>query len=350
MYLNFRWYDKDDSIPLGFIRQIPGIRGIVAALYDKRPGEPWPDEELSELRTNIEKENLEFRIVESIPVHESIKLGGPDRDRFIEAWISSMRAVARVLSPSKSANPEPVVITYNFMPVFDWTRSSLKKKLDDGSYSLAYDKSDVDSMNPLSSRLELPGWLAAYSREELEKLFRQYKDTDSEALYKNLLYFLNAVIPEAEKLNLRLAVHPDDPPWPIFGLPRVLGTAAALERLFNDIPSIANGLCFCTGSFGSSPKNDLVKMARNFAHRIHFAHLRNIKYTGDYSFQETAHWKGAGSIDLPAIISALKAGGFKGPVRPDHGRMIWGEEGRPGYGLYDRALGAQYIQGLIDAG
>ncbi len=351
MHLTFRWFGEMDSIPLRHIRQIPAMRGIVAALYDVPPGLAWNASDLTRMRSRAEDEGLEFRVVESIPIPESIKLGGPQRDAYIEAWIKSLAAVAEALGPASahSASEEPVVVTYNFMPVFDWTRSQLDKLLSDGSRTLAYDRDAVERLDPFDGELDLPGWLARYSREDIYKLIMQYRDMKNEDIYANMLYFLRAVTPEAERLNLRLALHPDDPPWPIFGIPRIMSTAEHLRRLFSDVPSPANGLCLCTGSFGASPENDLPAMATEFSSRVAFAHLRNVRIFGNRSFEESAHWKGAGSIDLPAVVRALKAGGFSGPVRPDHGRMIWDETGKPGYGLFDRALGAQYIQGLLDA-
>lgn len=351
MHLTFRWYGENDSIPLRHIRQIPGMRGVVAALYNLPPGEAWDAAELRLMRDRAEDEGLEFRVVESIAVPESVKLGGPHRDLHIEAWIKSLKAVAEALGPASkvTGSEEPVVVTYNFMPVFDWTRSQLAKVLPDGSTALAYEREAVDRMDPLEGELDLPGWLARYSREDIYKLIMAYRDMGPDDVYANMVYFLSAVAPEAERLNLRLALHPDDPPWPIFGIPRVMTGAGPMRRLFSDVPSRANGLCLCTGSFGASLDNDLPAMAAEFAGRVAFAHLRNVRITGSRSFEETAHWKGAGSIDLPSVVRALRAGGFTGPVRPDHGRMIWDESGKPGYGLFDRALGAQYIQGLLDA-
>jgi mannonate dehydratase len=204
-------------------------------------------------------------------------------------------------------------------------------------------------MDPLEGELELPGWLARYTHPELERLMARYREIGGEELWSNLAYFLAAVVPEARTAGIRLAIHPDDPPWSIFGLPRIVTDAAALRRLAAIEPDPANGVCFCTGSLGVLAENDLPAMAREFAHRISFAHLRNVRRTGPRSFEESAHWAAAGSLDLPAIVRALVESGYAGPARPDHGRMIWGEEGRPGYGLYDRALGSQYLLGLIDA-
>jgi len=351
MDLTFRWYGDPDPVGLEKIRQIPGLRGLVAALYELGPGEPWTDWRIAARREKIEAAGLEWRVVESIPVHEEIKYGGPERDTRIEAWIESLHAVARVLGPpsAPTGSEAPVVVTYNFMPVFDWTRSDLGKLLPDGSKALAYEEEAVAKMDPLEGELELPGWLAHYSRAELFRLLGRWREVGGEELWKNLGYFLRAVVPVAEECGLRLAIHPDDPPWPIFGIPRIVTDAAALRRLLALCDSKANSLCLCAGSLGVLAGNDLVAMAREFAGRTAFAHLRNVKITGPRSFEESAHWSGSGSLDLPALVEALLEGGFEGPYRPDHGRMIWGEEGRPGYGLHDRALGSQYLLGLVEA-
>jgi len=356
MYLSFRWYAESDTIPLEYVRQIPGIRSVVAALYDLAPGEVWPEDRLAALRRRIEAADLAFRVVESIPVPEAIKLGTADRDQAIDRWIQSLKAVGRVLGPASlvqnGANwpgrAQPVVITYNFMPVFDWTRSQLAKQLPDGSTTLAYDAAVVGRMDPLQGELELPGWLARYQKPELAELLAAYRTTSAEAVYNNLVYFLKAVCPEAERAGVRLALHPDDPPWPVFDIPRIASNAAGLRRLLSEVPSVANSLCLCTGSLGVSPENNVSAMIREFSSRIAFMHLRNVKITGAQSFEETAHPSYCGDLDMAEIVGALVASGYHGPIRPDHGRMIWGESGKPGYGLYDRALGAAYLEGLIE--
>jgi len=356
MYMSFRWLGQEDTIPLEYIRQIPRMRSIVAALYDQPPGAVWPLDQLQYLRSQAEAADLAWRVVESIPVPESIKLGGADCDRDIDAWLASMRNVAAVLGPASlvqnsadwNGRESPVVITYNFMPVFDWTRSQLARRLPDGSTCLAYDQEAVDRLDPLTSDLDLPGWLATYTRPQLTRLVAQYRELGSEAVYANMVYFLKAISPLAEELGLQLALHPDDPPWPVFGIPRVIDGAPALRRLFTDVSSPANKLCLCSGSFGVNPDNNIVAMINEFPDRLAFMHLRNIKITGPYSFEECGHCSSSGDLDMAAIVEALVRNKFDGPVRPDHGRMIWGETGKPGYGLYDRALGAAYLNGLIE--
>src|SRR5437870_5873083 len=204
-------------------------------------------------------------------------------------------------------------------------------------------------INPPITTGQLPGWATAYQPADLQALLAAYRDVDAEQLWDNLGYFLERVVPAAEQAGVRLAIHPDDPPWPIFGLPRIITNARALERLVALVDSPANGVTFCTGSLGASPENDLPAMVRRLGGRIHFAHCRNVRITGDRQFHETAHPSPCGSVDLFQVLCALRDVGFAGPMRPDRGRMIWGETGRPGYGLYDRALGVTYLQGLWEA-
>ncbi len=235
------------------------------------------------------------------------------------------------------------------MPVFDWLRSDLARKGADGSAFLAFDDDAVLGLDPVGGNLSLPGWDESYTKEELQKLLWQYEAVTEERLWGNLQRFLDKVIPAAESAGVRMAIHPDDPPWSVFGLPRIITNETTLARFLSLYDSPANGLSFCTGSLGADASNDLPAMISRFGNRIHFAHLRNIRYTGPRSFEETAHPSACGSLDMYAIVKALFESGFDGYIRPDHGRMIWGEAGRPGYGLYDRALGAAYLQGLWEA-
>jgi mannonate dehydratase len=236
------------------------------------------------------------------------------------------------------------VLCYNFMPVFDWMRTDLALRLPDGSTALAYDDAVLGTRDLGLGTGDLPGWAAVYGADELRTLLAAYREVDAERLWDNLGYFLERVVPVAEEAGVRMAIHPDDPPWPIFGLPRIICRGADLERLLKLVDRPANGVTFCTGSLGALPENDLPAMVRRIGPRIHFAHCRNVRITGDRKFHETPH--PSGDIDLAAVLRALRDMGFAGPMRPDHGRMIWGERGRPGYGLYDRALGATYLQGL----
>lgn len=340
MKLTFRWYGDSDPVTLEKIRQIPTMTGIVSAVYDVPAGGIWSEESIAELKARAEAAGLEFEVVESVPVPEDIKLGSDKAPQLIANYCENVRRLGKA---------GVKVICYNFMPVFDWLRSELTRQNADGSNSLAYDDATVLGMNPLTSELSLPGWDESYTKEGLKDLLNQYKEIDEEGLWKNLQTFLEAVIPVAEESGVKMAIHPDDPPWGLFGLPRIITSEKNLERFLKLVDSPANGLTFCTGSLGAGQNNDLPAMAKKFADRIHFVHLRNIRWTGPKDFEETGHPTSCGSLDMYAIVKALYEGGFDGYVRPDHGRMIWGETGRYGYGLYDRALGATYIAGLWEA-
>ncbi len=339
MKLTFRWYGDDDPVTLEKIRQIPKMSGIVSAVYDVRPGEVWSVESIRSVREKAEAAGLEFEVVESVPVPEEIKYGGENADRLIANYCENIRRLGK----------EGVkCVCYNFMPVFDWLRSELTHQNADGSNSLAFDEETLQTMDPAKGDLSLPGWDESYTKEELNRLLDIYKNVSEEDLWQNLTRFLTAVIPVAEEAGVNMAIHPDDPPWGIFGLPRIITCEENYDRFLSIVDSPANGLTFCTGSLGASGDNDLVHMAAKYADRIHFLHLRNILRTGERQFCEVGHPTECGSIDMYGIAKALVDNGFDGYVRPDHGRMIWGETGRFGYGLYDRALGAAYIVGLFE--
>ena len=339
MQMTFRWFGVDDPIPLQHIRQIPGVTGVVSALYDVPIGNAWPKQRLAELLDRIDGAGLRLAVVESIPVHEDIKLGRPSRDRLVDQYCESVRHIGDLGVP---------VLCYNFMPIFDWTRTDLAEIQPDGSTALSYDDAALARIDLSRGTGDLPGWATAYSAKELAALLDAYSTMTEERLWEHLSYFLERVVPVAESAGVRMAIHPDDPPWPIFGLPRIITNAASLDRLTRLVDRPANGVTFCTGSLGAAPTNDLPAMARALGERgrIHFAHCRNVKRTGDRRFRESPHPSRFGDVDMHAVLTALHDTGFRGPIRPDHGRMIWGETGRPGYGLYDRALGATYLQGL----
>lgn len=340
MKMTFRWYGPDDPVTLDKIRQIPGMSGVVSAVYEVPAGEVWPEESIERIRAQAAQNGLEFEVVESVPVHEDIKLGAPGRDRLIANYAENIRRLGKA---------GVRVICYNFMPVFDWLRSELSHPLPDGSNALAYDNRTVQSMDPLKSELSLPGWDESYTHEGLRALLTQYKSIDEERLWDNFAYFLRAIIPVCEQAGVKMAIHPDDPPWGIFGLPRIITGDESYARMAEICPSIYNGITLCTGSLGADPNNDLAALAQKYAERIHFVHARNVKITGERCFEEAPHLSRMGSLNLYEILKALHDAGFDGYIRPDHGRMIWGETGRPGYGLYDRALGAAYINGLWEA-
>lgn len=343
MKLSFRWYGPEDAVTLQKIRQIPGMHSIVTAVYDVPVGEVWSRESIAKMKQDVEAAGLHFEVIESIPVHEDIKLGKPTRDRLIENYCENIRRVAEAGIKC---------ICYNFMPVFDWTRTELAHVLPDGSTSLSYYQEQVDAVNPLNgdSDLTLPGWDASYSRAELAAVVAEYQEMTEENLWENLAYFIHKIIPVAAACNVNMAIHEDDPCWNIFGLPRIITCEENLDRFLALEDDPHHGLTLCTGSLGCSAKNDVPHMAYKYAKmgRIHFAHLRNVAIL-ENGFEERGHLSKDGSLDMFAIVKALHDGGFDGYVRPDHGRMIWGETGRAGYGLYDRALGATYINGLFEA-
>ena len=340
MKMTFRWYGESDPVTLENISQIPHMSGIVSAVYDVPVGEVWPTESINRMKEQAAAHGLEFEVVESVPVHEDIKLGAPGCERYIENYKENIRRLA-------AAGVK--CICYNFMPVFDWLRSDLSKQNADGSNSLAFDNDTVLSMDPVKSELSLPGWDESYTKEGLRALMEQYSEIDEEKLWANFERFIKEIIPVCEEVGVNMAIHPDDPPWGIFGLPRIITGAESYRRMAEISDSVCNGITFCTGSLGANPQNDLIAMIKEFGNKIHFFHARNIKITGERCFQETGHYTDAGSLDMYGMMKALHDGGFKGYIRPDHGRMIWGEKGRAGYGLYDRALGAAYLNGLWEA-
>ena len=342
MKLSFRWYGKSDPVSLKYISQIPGMRSVVSAVYDVKPGELWPRESLEALKKDCDDAGLVFDVVESIPVHEDIKLGRASADKLIDVYCENIR---------RCAEAGVKCVTYNFMPVFDWTRTQLDKEAKDGSTSLVMYMDQLKNLDPLKEDITLPGWDASYTQDEVRALITEYSALGEEGLWQNLEKFLKKVIPVAEECGVRMAIHPDDPPYSIFGLPRIVTCEAALDRLLAVVDSPANSLCLCTGSLGSTAKNDVAALVRKYASRdrIAFMHIRNIKLMEDESFEERAHLSSAGSLDMYEIVKALVENDYDGYVRPDHGRMIWGETGKAGYGLFDRALGATYINGLFEA-
>nr|WP_254228367.1 mannonate dehydratase [Burkholderia gladioli] len=339
--MSFRWYGDADPVSLQYIRQIPGVTQIVSAVYDEPVGEVWPLAKIEALKARIEAAGLRFEVVESVPVHEDIKLGKPSRDRLIANYQQTLRHLA-------AAGIR--VVCYNFMPVFDWTRTELAKTLEDGSTCLAFSTAEVERIDPAEG-ISLPGWDSSYQPGQLQALLAEYREIDEARLWANLEYFLKAIVPVAAECGIRMAIHPDDPPRPIFGLPRIVKNRDDLVRILKAVDHPANGLTLCSGSLGAGPQNDVEALVREFGAmgRIHFAHIRNVKITPEGDFEESAHLSSCGSLDIAAIVKAYHDTGFTGYVRPDHGRMIWGETGKPGYGLYDRALGAVYLNGLWEA-
>jgi len=351
MKMTFRWFGvNDDSIKLEQIRQIPGITGVVGALYDVPVGDAWLMEKILELKRTVKNAGLELEVIESVNVHEDIKLGLPSRDKYIENYKESIRNLGKV---------GVKVICYNFMPLFDWLRSDLAWKLPDGSEVLYYDNNIINDVDPIklvedmetnSNGFCLPGW-EPYRLKELKDTFEKYKNIDEDKLFSNLKYFLENIIPVCEEVDVKMAIHPDDPPWSLFGLPRIVTDKKNLEKLVKLVDSPYNGLTLCSGSLGSNPENNIPELIRHFGKmgRIHFGHVRNIKFVSERTFHETSHLSSDGSFDMFEIMKAYHDIEFKGYIRPDHGRMIWGEKARPGYGLYDRALGIAYINGIWES-
>lgn len=337
MKMTFRWYGPTDSISLQDIKQIPNMSGVVSAVYGVPVGEVWPEEKIKELVDACHKNGLELEVIESVPVHEDIKLRGGNYQQYIENYKETIRRLSKYGIKC---------ICYNFMPVFDWTRSQIDHVLPDGSNALVYYKDDVAKLDP--KKLNLPGWDSSYTVEEITELLDAYKGLGEEGLWKNLEYFIHEIMPVAIECDVNMAIHPDDPPWPIFGIPRIITDEAHLDRFLSLCDDTHHGLTLCSGSLGCTKQNDMPKLIRKYGamKRIHFAHIRNVKILDDGSFEEAAHYSGCGSLDVVEMLKAYYDTGFEGYIRPDHGRMIWGETGKPGYGLYDRALGATYINGI----
>jgi len=349
MEMTFRWYGKQfDSVTLEQIRQIPGVTGVITTLYDTKPGEVWTPEAIRAMKSEVEAAGLHIAGIESVNIHDDIKIGGGDRDKYIANYIETLENLGK----------EGIkLVCYNFMPVFDWTRSELARKRSDGSTVLAYNQDDVDKLNPEdmfesidsdSNGFILPGW-EPERMAKIKELFELYKDIDDDKLFENLKYFLEKIMPVCNKYDINMAIHPDDPAWSVFGLPRIIISKENILKMMKMVDDKHNGVTFCSGSYGTNQGNDLPDMIRSLKGRVHFAHVRNLKFNTPTDFEEAAHLSSDGSFDMYEIVKALYDIGFTGPIRPDHGRMIWDEVAMPGYGLYDRALGATYINGLWEA-
>ncbi|MBQ7548716.1 MAG: mannonate dehydratase [Clostridia bacterium] len=348
MKMTMRWFGRDrDTVTLEQIRQVPGVTGVVPALHSLPAGEAWPSDMIEAMKKEIEDAGLTMECIESVNVHEDIKLGAPSAERYIENYKTSIRNLAKA---------GVKVICYNFMPVFDWTRTDLAMDMGNGATCLSYNGAQVEGKSPEdmfreiddnSNGYAMPGW-ETERMGEIRELFEKYRGVTAEDMWKNLKVFLSEIIPTCEECGVRMAIHPDDPPWDIFGLPRIIKNIEDIRRFLKLVDSEYNGLTFCTGSLGASTQNDLPAMIREVGDRIYFAHLRNVRVTGN-CFNETSHLSSDGSLDMYEIVRALQDTGFDGYIRPDHGRMIWGEVARPGYGLFDRALGAAYLNGLWEA-
>src|SRR5258708_4893315 len=281
MKMSFRWFGDSDPVSLQYIRQIPGMHGIVSAVYDVPVGEGWPVDSILALKAKVEAHGLALDVIESVPVHEDIKLGKSSRDGLIANFQQTIRNLGKAGIK---------VICCNFMPVFDWTRTSLAKVLPDGSTTLTFSTTEVDEID-VSKGISLPGWDTSYKPEELKSLLAEYADVGEEKLWENLGYFLKDIVPVAEESGVKMACHPDDPPRPIFGLPRIVKNRDDLARLLSIVDSPANGLTLCSGSLGAGPKNNVEALVREVGGKgpIHFAHLRHAHVKQDGDFEKTAH-------------------------------------------------------------
>lgn len=349
MKMTLRWFGPGyDTVELWQIRQIPGVTGVISTLYDTAPGEVWSRERIHALKAEIEAAGLELAGIESVNIHDDIKTGLGRRDYYIDNYIETLRNLGQ----------EGVhLVCYNFMPVFDFIRTEYSRVREDGSTVFAYTQAAVDALDPYrmletvsseSGGITMPGW-EPERMARLKELFAMYSGIDEEKLFENLCYFLRRIMPVCDEYDINMAIHPDDPAWSVFGLPRIITRLDGLHRLMKAVDNPHNGVTFCSGSYGTNPENDLPGMIRALKGRIHFAHVRNLRFITPDNFEESAHLSSDGSFDMYEIMKALYDIGFEGPIRPDHGRMIWGEKAMPGYGLYDRALGACYLNGLWEA-
>lgn len=381
----FRWYGPDDPVPLAHIAHA-GATGIVTALHAIYDGSPWPDAEIAARKAMIEAAGFEWAVVESVPVHDSIKTGTPERGRYIGWYKDTLAALGRAGVRT---------VCYNFMPVCDWTRTELRHPMPNGALALRFDAIDFAAYDLLvlkrrgaegdyaperireaEARLAergetgmaaiervliagLPATERTYDRESFRAALADYDGVAPDDLRASLGHFLREIVPVAEEAGVRLCIHPDDPAFPLFGLPRIVSTADDARRLLAAAESPANGLTFCTGSYGTRAENDLPAMVREFGPRIHFAHLRNVTREPDGSFHEADHL--GGSTDMPAVVLALLeeqerrlAEGredWQIPLRPDHGHLLADDIGKerinPGYSLIGRLRGLAELRGVM---
>ena len=350
MQMGFRWYGEgNDKIKLSDIRQIPGVSTIVWALHNKMPGEVWTRDEIAEAVAPVKAAGFNADVVESVNVHDDIKIGLPSRDRYIDAYIETIRNLSQF---------GVKVICYNFMPIFDWTRTDLFHPVGDGSTALFY-QADMIQDDPKAMAnyilenlhgLTFPGW-EPERMAHLDELFEAYKDVTKEKLWSNLKYFLERLMPVCHETDIKLAIHMDDPPWDIFGLPRLLVDEESIDHFLKMVDDPYNCLTLCSGSLNANPANDVAQIVRRHVERIAFAHIRNVKHFPNGDFSEASHRDCDGDTGILDILRAYHDGGFDGYIRPDHGRHLWDETPgnvRPGYGLYDRALGIMYMLGAWD--
>ena len=377
MQHTMRWFGPNDTVSLKDLKQC-GIVGIVSALHHIPVGEVWSVDEIRKYQQTIRDEGLEWTVIESLPVHEDIKRKAGNYTLYIENYKESLENIAQCGIK---------VITYNFMPILDWVRTHHGYENPDGTRALLFNKNafvyfDIyllkrpGSENDYSSKekndalnygnslsneekdtlfknvlLGLPGSTINFTAKEVLNLLDNYKGIDDNALREHLIYFLNEVAPLAEQLGLKLAIHPDDPPFSVLGLPRVVCTATDVKKIFDAVPVNANGLCYCTGSFGAHPENNLLEMIDDFGERIHFLHLRNVIREKDGVFRESEHLNGNNPMEsiMEKLILLMQKRNTALPMRPDHGFLhsIEGtKEQYPGYSLVGRLKGLAELRGL----
>lgn len=372
-----RWYGDNDVVSLADIRQA-GATGVVTALHHISVGEIWTDEEIKKRKKNIEAAGLSWDVVESLPVHDDIKKRSGDYIKWIENYKTSLINLA---------TNNIKVVTYNFMPVLDWVRTNLDYPTDTGALCLrfgwkefiAFDvfilkrpgaENDYDETNvrkakkffeslslteieklKVSCLMGLPGSNGLFTTEQVLELFNEYGHITPEQLQQNLFSFLNEIAPTAEANNVQLAIHPDDPPYPILGLPRVMSTASHIEALFKNVASKNAGLCFCTGSYGARKDNDLLSMIKKYGERVYFLHLRSTQEDEEGNFREANHLEGnAGLVKIIQYISKLQNEEQRSiPMRPDHGHQMLDDLEKntyPGYSAIGRLKGLAEIRGV----
>ena len=346
-----RWFGKDyDTVTLEQIKQTRYATGIITTLYNKMPGEVWNLDEILAMKKEVEDAGLHLAGIESVNVSDAIKTGGAGRDHDIQAYIETLENLGKA---------DIHMVCYNFMPVFDWTRTELDRVREDGSTVMAYNQDAIDKMDPEKmfdaikddmNGTVMPGW-EPERMEKLDELFAAYKPVTKEVLWENLKYFLEALMPTCKECDIKMAIHMDDPPWDIFGLPRLLTCEENIDRFLKMVDSPYNCLTLCSGSLNADPRNNVADIVRKHCDRIAFAHIRNVKHFPNGDFSEASHRDCDGDTGILDILKAYHDCGFEGYIRPDHGRHLWDEKPgnvRPGYGLYDRALGIMYMLGVWD--